>query len=357
MSLKNILNKFKDMNVYRNRWIFLYAFLILSGLINNEKLAKVEKTTEIKGVGGCFWVIGMAVLCALAFFDRYLSPKLEMEINGVKVPKKAYEFMKYHAFPTREYMKEIIKKYIPINVIPVVVYLVLFIVYKQPVRVVEAIAIIVVPFIVWQIELWWFEMYITNKTDSVGMNFVEAIIALLITFGNALVFIVNIMFFMLITIICAESVLVGVQDGDAISVVIRDTDLMVMTLLFIMWFIFSIMLLSLGTDKIKVKLVQFVVVLGLVFIYLFDGATNYTKIEGDKILVVDDNKKAEYTFDDIKKCVVDINDEDVYECKITFNDGKKIIISDEGSFEYNDAWDEQFEELSDYMKWIEEKTK
>ena len=358
MNIKNIEKNIKKLNLFRNRWIGLYVFLILSAFFLNNNLSRSEGITnydtDVDGlVGGPLWIIGLAVLSCLAFYERYLQPKITYDLDGVQFDNKFYKVMKYHAFPVREYMKDILKKYIPINAIAAAEYLIIGIAKKDITNAMEGIVILIVPFLVWQAEVHWFEYNITHRTNG---NLYEVLIPLCDIFKMflyAVAYVFNIMIWAILIFAMSETIFVSADEGNAFSAVIRENNGMVFGFFMLMQFVFSIMLLTLGADKLKVKLIQLVVVLGLGGFLIVDGSINYTKITGEKIVIVEDNKKTEYTFDDIEKCMIKKIDADVNECTIKLKDGNKIVFGDEYSMEYNDALEKEFKNVSDYVKWIE----
>ncbi|MBD5106133.1 MAG: hypothetical protein HDT41_04055 [Lachnospiraceae bacterium] len=357
MDIKNLDKKINKMYRYRYKWIFLLICVLFVGMIGESSMSDIESATHYDtSVIEYIWGLIIAVVCCDEFFNTYLIPSAEIE-NGLFMSRDLTEYAKYHAFPTRDYFMNILKKYLPINTVIAVEYLVFAFFQKSNGKTVVAIIILAVPFVIWGVRLLIFEYKLTHNIALLRYQMVKSAVSFILYALEAGIIIFVNMFIALLTIALGTSFFAPADEGKIASIsIMEQSDILGYFMLG--GLVFSVMLTFFTTEKkyVFAVCICLVGVISLGIASVLDTTFSYIKITGNEIVVVDEGKKREYTFDDVDKCTIKKGNSDAeYEKKVTLElkNGKKIIFRDDYSFENNDAWSDRYNDFDEYVEWLE----
>ncbi|MCR5835758.1 MAG: hypothetical protein K6G88_04570 [Lachnospiraceae bacterium] len=357
MKLKILMIKLKDLYTYKDRWILLFISALFIGMISESSIAEGEAATHYDtSVIGYMWGLAVAIVCCNEFFSRWLVPSSELE-NGILESRNLTDYARYHAFPTRELFGSILKKYLPVNMVIAIVYLVFGIANKTYGKISVAVIMLGIPFVIWKIRLFIFEYELTHSVSRISYELVKAFINFVIwLFEIGVVIFSNILIQMFLFSI-GTSLFAPADEGK-----IESVSIMKMSDGFA-WFMlagFALSLILFGFTRKKLSIFAVCMCTFGVICFgtaaLMETTDSYTKITGNEVMVVESGKKTEYTFDDVAKFTVknvEKDDEYTKKCVMEFKNGKKIVFRDDYSFENNDAWTNEYKDFDGYIEWID----
>jgi hypothetical protein len=357
MNIKELAKKIKKLNGFGCNWIVLFIFTFIMGFIRDASSAEIIVPEEV-GMNSIIPVIGV-ITVALGYnnyFNVYLNCKAERE-KGIGIFVNLTDCFKYLAFPTREYFKYILKKILPVTVMLAIEYFAMAFIYKEYVRAIVAIVIIVLPFVVYRFRLFIFEYELTDCRAKIGYVTGKYFAEMILWIISASVILIVLFITSIIAVEGVSSLFAHADNGSVPSVRIYepgDEYLLFLISGMVLFWVLSAM--SSFKYKIVVVGIMLSVYVGLGTFSIVDEVNTYIKITGDKITVLEKGEKSEYNFEEIDKIDVKYGDEDdQYDNKIIFHmkDGKKVAIDDWKSYENNDAWAGEYKDLTEYIKGLE----
>lgn len=352
MDLAEFAKMIKSRNEHDSRWWILMLVVIFPFVIFTNGENKLIEDVGVKVYSSYFSMLLLFVVTtffAVDFSSQYLkvrtSEKLKRYLTTYGKNKSVVEITRMHSFDIKEYFSFIQKKILKWQMIILIYLEVLGIVKKDIKMILGGVIAGCIPIIVLFIRKKLYEYDICHR-QGIFAAILFGILEIIQRIAEFLF--VLVVYFITVLMIWAVFSGILVKGLNENEIIYREYATTIMWVVVpILLFILSCMI-YMGKRSFLIRCILFLILMATGTITAWVNGKCYTIINmsQETIEVADFDERKEYSFDDIAIFETGRNDDDEIYMSFIFENGDKVKICENNSYEYSDRFSKEYKENS-----------